>query len=247
RRRGLPPCALGFPCDLLPRLRAHAPRRRGRATLLAGGALQPARAVDGRALPALRRLLPRLPRCGRGARRRRPRARQPREHEADGRGSRAVASIRARMRVCADVGGTFTDVLALEADGRVRATKVLSTPPDYDRAVVEAVREVAGPDVEAIVHGTTVATNAVLERRGARTALVTTAGFRDVLELRRMRMPHLYDYFWTKPEPLVPRRLRFEIAERMTVSGEELTPLDDNDARALAARLREAEPEAVAV
>jgi N-methylhydantoinase A/oxoprolinase/acetone carboxylase beta subunit len=94
------------------------------------------------------------------------------------------------MRVGADVGGTFTDVLALDSDGRVRITKVLSTPPDYDRAVIDAVGEVAGPDVEAIVHGTTVATNAVLERRGARTALVTTEGFRDVLELRRMRSPH---------------------------------------------------------
>src|SRR6478609_7467270 len=103
-------------------------------------------------------------------------------------------------RIGADVGGTFTDVLVLEADGKVRFTKVLSTPPDYDRAVVAAVRElgVEAP-VEAVVHGTTVATNAVLERRGARTALVTTEGFRDVLELRRMRMPHLYDYFWTKP------------------------------------------------
>ena len=151
------------------------------------------------------------------------------------------------MRAAADVGGTFTDVLALQPDGRVRATKVLSTPPDYDRAVIEAVRELAGPGVEALVHGTTVATNAVLERRGARTALVTTEGFRDVLELRRMRMPHLYDYFWTKPEPLVPRRLRFEIAERMTASGEELTPLDERAARALAARLREAAPAAVAV
>ncbi|HEY2218878.1 MAG TPA: hydantoinase B/oxoprolinase family protein [Gaiellaceae bacterium] len=151
------------------------------------------------------------------------------------------------MRVGADVGGTFTDVLAVDSDGRVRVTKVLSTPPDYDRAVIEAVGEVAGPAVEAIVHGTTVATNAVLERRGARTALVTTEGFRDVLELRRMRMPHLYDYFWTKPEPLVPRHLRFEIAERMTVSGEELKALDDGAARALAARLRDAAPEAVAV
>jgi 5-oxoprolinase (ATP-hydrolysing)/N-methylhydantoinase A len=151
------------------------------------------------------------------------------------------------MRVGADVGGTFTDVLTLDARGRVRATKVLSTSPDYDRAVIDAVRELGAPDVDAIVHGTTVATNAVLERRGARTALVTTEGFRDVLELRRMRMPHLYDYFWTKPEPLVPRRLRFEIAERMSVSGEELKPLDDDEARALAARLREAAPEAVAV
>jgi len=151
------------------------------------------------------------------------------------------------MRIGADVGGTFTDVLALDADGRVRATKVLSTPPEYDRAVVEAVDALAGGEVETIVHGTTVATNAVLERRGARTALVTTEGFRDVLELRRIRMPHLYDYFWTKPEPLVPRHLRFEIAERMTAAGDVLKPLDDGEARTLAARLREAEPEAVAV
>src|SRR4051794_28665294 len=247
RRRGLPQGPLGLPRDLLPRLRTSAARRRGRASLLAGRALQPPRALDRGALQALGRLLPRLPRRVRGARRRRRRARHPREHAADGRGSRDVASVRAGMRVGADVGGTFTDVLAVDSDGRVRVTKVLSTPPDYDRAVIEAVGEVAGPAVEAIVHGTTVATNAVLERRGARTALVTTEGFRDVLELRRMRMPHLYDYFWTKPEPLVPRHLRFEIAERMTVSGEELKALDDGAARALAARLRDAAPEAVAV
>jgi 5-oxoprolinase (ATP-hydrolysing)/N-methylhydantoinase A len=148
------------------------------------------------------------------------------------------------MRVGADVGGTFTDVLVLDAGGQVRVTKVLSTPPDYDRAVIEAV---AGLEVDELVHGTTVATNAVLERRGARTALVTTAGFRDVLELRRMRMPHLYDYFWTKPEPLVPRHLRFEIAERMTVAGDTLEPLADEDAHALVARLREAAPESIAV
>src|ERR687885_718835 len=73
--------------------------------------------------------------------------------------------------------------------------------------------------VAGVVHGTTVATNAVLERRGALTALVTTAGFRDVLELRRMRMPHLYDYFWTKPPSLVERRLRFEVAERVLADG----------------------------
>src|SRR5207248_2676641 len=200
-----------------------ASRDRGRAAVLAGGAVQPPRPLHGCALRTLGRVLPRLPRRVRGPRRRRRRARDPREHAADGRRSCTVASIRGRMRIGADVGGTFTDVLALDGDGRVRVPKVLSTPPDYDRAVVDAVRELAGPKLEAIVHGTTVATNAVLERRGARTALVTTEGFRDVLELRRMRMPHLYDYFWTKPEPLVPRHLRFEIAERMTVSGEVLT------------------------
>src|SRR6185437_14525371 len=127
-----------------------------------------------------------------------------------------------------DVGGTFTDVLTLEADGSVRARKVLSTPPDYDRAVVEALR---GLSPAAVVHGTTVATNAVLERRGALTVLVTTEGFRDVLELRRMRMPHLYDYFWTKPPSLVPRRLRFELGERVTASGEVLKPFDEAEAQ----------------
>jgi N-methylhydantoinase A len=151
-------------------------------------------------------------------------------------------------RIGADVGGTFTDVLVLEADGRVRFTKVLSTPPDYDRAVVDAVAELGvETPAEAVVHGTTVATNAVLERRGARTALVTTEGFRDVLELRRMRMPHLYDYFWTKPPSLVPRRARFEVSERVTASGEVLKPLDEDEVRSLAASLRETAPEAVAV
>ena len=145
-------------------------------------------------------------------------------------------------RIGADVGGTFTDVICVGDDGRVSFTKVLSTPPAYDRAVVSAVAELAGRRARSasVVHGTTVATNAVLERRGARPALVTTEGFRDVLELRRMRMPHLYDYFWTKPPSLVPRRDRFEIAERMTADGEVLKPLDEDEARALAARLREA-------
>src|SRR5262245_33053397 len=109
-------------------------------------------------------------------RRRRCGASDPREHAADCGRSRTAPSLRAHVKIGADVGGTFTDVLALDGDGRVQVTKILSTPPDYDRAVVDAVRELDG-DVEAIVHGTTVATNAVLERRGARTALVTTEGF----------------------------------------------------------------------
>lgn len=104
-------------------------------------------------------------------------------------------------RIGADVGGTFTDVVLADDDGRIRVEKILSTPPEYDRAVVGAVRALGGAD--EVVHGTTVATNAVLERRGARTALVTTSGFRDVLELRRMRMPHLYYAFWSKPPTLV--------------------------------------------
>jgi N-methylhydantoinase A len=148
-------------------------------------------------------------------------------------------------RIGADVGGTFTDVVVSDGDGGLRFTKVLSTPPAYDRAVVDAVDSLGGAD--EVVHGTTVATNAVLEHRGARTAVVTTKGFRDVLELRRMRMPHLYDYFWSKPATLVERRLRFEVDERVLADGTVQTRLGDADARAVAARLRDAEVESVAV
>ena len=151
-------------------------------------------------------------------------------------------------RIGVDVGGTFTDVILHRADGSAIVRKVLSTPPNYDAAVVAAVGALTkGADVTGVVHGTTVATNAVLERRGAATALVTTYGFRDVLELRRLRIPHMYDPFWRKPEPLVPRRLRFEIRERMAADGTVITPLDDNEARAVAVALRAARVEWVAV
>ena len=153
-------------------------------------------------------------------------------------------------RVGADVGGTFTDVILQRPDGAISVRKVLSTPPHYDRAVVAGVRDLlpdAGERLAEVVHGTTVATNAVLERRGARTALVTTEGFRDVLELRRVRMPHLYDLFWNKPPPLVERELRLEVGERVAASGEVLRPLDEDEVRGAARRLRELEVESVAV
>ena len=156
-------------------------------------------------------------------------------------------------RIGADVGGTFTDVIVEDGSGRVTFRKVLSTPPAYDQAVVAAASALAREpgrrpaEISEVVHGTTVATNAVLERRGARTAVVTTLGFRDVLELRRMRMPHLYDYFWTKPPPLVPRHLRFEVAERMAADGTVLLALDLADSQRVAGRLRDAQVEAVAV
>src|SRR3954447_17461398 len=143
-------------------------------------------------------------------------------------------------RIGADVGGTFTDVILQRADGSATVAKRLSTPPNYDAAVIEAVAALTnGTSIEGVVHGTTVATNAVLEHRGALTALVTTAGFRDVLELRRLRIPRMYEPFWRKPEPLVPQRLRFEIGERMSADGTVLRALDDEDARAVAGRLRE--------
>ncbi|MEI7760233.1 MAG: hydantoinase/oxoprolinase family protein [Thermoleophilia bacterium] len=154
-------------------------------------------------------------------------------------------------RIGVDVGGTFTDVLLHTADGRVQLRKLLSTPPDYDLAVVEAVSGLAGGDppavVSEVVHGTTVATNAVLQRLGAETALITTRGFRDVLELRRLRIPHMYDLFWRKPPPLVERRLRFEVSERMAADGAVLQPLDDAEVRELAGSLRRLGIDSIAV
>ena len=154
-----------------------------------------------------------------------------------------------RARIGADVGGTFTDVILQRPDGRATIRKLLSTPPHYDAAVVSAAAGLAAHagEVSAVVHGTTVATNAVLERRGALTALVTTAGFRDVLELRRLRIPHMYDPFWRKPAPLVPRRRRYEVNERVTADGTVLRRLDPAEARAVAAQLAADGVESVAV
>ena len=156
-----------------------------------------------------------------------------------------------RARVGVDVGGTFTDVILHEADGRARVHKLLSTPPSYDRAVVDSVTQLlAGGTtgtIGEVVHGTTVATNAVIERLGAETALLTTRHFRDVLELRRLRVPHMYDLFWRKPAPLVERRLRFEVSERMAADGTVVQPLDEADVATVAARLRELGIDSVAV
>jgi N-methylhydantoinase A len=160
----------------------------------------------------------------------------------------AMAVTDNSARIGVDVGGTFTDVILRRADGCASVRKLLSTPPAYDVAVVEAVAGLAeGATITGVVHGTTVATNAVLEHRGALTALVTTGGFRDVLELRRLRIPQMYDPMWRKPPPLVPRRLRFEVSERMAADGSEIRPLDEAEARAVAAQLRETGVESIAV
>ena len=156
-------------------------------------------------------------------------------------------------RVAADIGGTFTDVAAVLPDGRVATRKLPSTPPRYADAVVAGVtallEELGSPRdaVEQILHGCTVATNAILEHKGAKTALLTTRGFRDVLELQRVRVPALYDPLFEKPKPLVPRRLRFEVRERLDARGEVVEALDRDDvARAIAA-MRDEDVEAIAV
>ncbi|MCW5850274.1 MAG: hydantoinase/oxoprolinase family protein [Anaerolineae bacterium] len=158
-----------------------------------------------------------------------------------------------RLRIGADVGGTFTDVVILDDAGHVWTDKVLSTPPEFEQAVLQSVArllarlEADGQAVTEVAHGTTVATNAVLEHRGALTALITTRGFRDVLELRRIRAPQMYDLFWEKPRPLVERYLRFELTERLSATGEVVTPLNRDDLAQICARLQQAGVESVAV
>ena len=130
--------------------------------------------------------------------------------------------------VGADTGGTFTDLVT--ADGRI--AKVLSTPDDPGRALREglAALDDIGPRPALLAHGTTVATNALLERRGARVALVTTEGFADVIEIGRQDRPSLYDIWADRPAPLVPRELRFEVGGRLDAQGHELAPVPPSQA-----------------
>ncbi|MDT7604382.1 MAG: N-methylhydantoinase, partial [Acidobacteriota bacterium] len=155
------------------------------------------------------------------------------------------------MRVGVDTGGTFTDFVF--ARGRsLHIFKLASTPADPSLAITEGLRRVAREtgarlsEIE-VVHGTTVGTNALLERRGARVALVATAGFEDVIEIGRQARPRLYDLDAVKPAPLVPRTLRFGVRERVAASGEILESLEDADIAELIAKLKRAAPESVVV
>ena len=157
------------------------------------------------------------------------------------------------LRVGVDIGGTFTDLVFLLPDGKLCKRKVASTPADYSRAILDAVsafctKQGISPEQFAeIVHATTVATNAILERKGARTALLTTEGFRDVLELRRTRIPLSYDLGWQKPVPLVERRLRFPVRERVDAGGKVLTALDPSVLEPIISELLSSQVEAIAV
>ncbi len=144
-----------------------------------------------------------------------------------------------------DVGGTFTDFVAL-IDGRIVVHKRSTTPDDPSRSIIEGMREM-GLLGSPVVHGTTVATNALLERRGARTALVTTAGFADVLEIGRQNRPRLYLLSQHRPPPLVPSELRFEVRERMGADGRTVIAPDEEDVAETARRIGESGAESIAV
>jgi N-methylhydantoinase A len=158
-----------------------------------------------------------------------------------------------RYRVGVDIGGTFTDIVVIDEDGRAHTRKVSSSVDDYARAITEGLaglfEELGLPAdaVEEVRHGTTVASNAILEQKGARTGLITTRGFRDILEIRNLRMPRLYDIGWTKPPPLVERHLRAVVDERIDARGEVVRPLDPADAERAVRRLLDQGIEAIAV
>ncbi|MBA3630035.1 MAG: hydantoinase/oxoprolinase family protein, partial [Actinobacteria bacterium] len=151
------------------------------------------------------------------------------------------------IRLGVDVGGTFTDLVAL-VGGEVKTAKVPSTPKDQSEGVMDSLKAagIEATEVAAFAHGMTVATNALLERSGARTALITTEGFRDILEIGRQNRPALYDLTQDRPAPLVPRDLRFTVKERMGRDGV-IEPLDSSSVSEAVEALREANVDAVAV
>jgi N-methylhydantoinase A len=149
--------------------------------------------------------------------------------------------------VAIDTGGTFTDCVWIDATHRLRMLKVFSTPADPSQAIVEALRKIDHQGELLILHGTTVGTNTLLERKGARTALVTTAGFEDAIEIGRQARPKLYDFFFDRLEPLVPAELRFGIEERTASDGEILTAPTPADLKSLLSRVEAKHPESIAI
>jgi N-methylhydantoinase A len=151
-------------------------------------------------------------------------------------------------RAAVDIGGTFTDLVYLDGDrGEVGLGKAASTPGQFEKGVMSVLDEARLHEVEFLAHGTTIVINALTERSGAVTALLTTRGFRDVLEITRANRPDLYNLLYAKPRPFVPRRLRLEVTERMSYRGEVMTPLDEADVRAAVEEARRGGAEAVAI
>jgi len=156
------------------------------------------------------------------------------------------------VRLGVDIGGTFTDVV-IERPGGRESTKVLTTHAAPEEAIVEGIRQVCGKaglqprDIDQVIHGTTLATNALIERRGAKTALITTKGFRDVIEMRTESRFEQYDLNLSLPEPLLARNRRYVVNERVEASGRVLVPLERAEIRMLAEELGEAGYESIAV
>jgi N-methylhydantoinase A len=156
------------------------------------------------------------------------------------------SNSRAPVRVAVDTGGTFTDCVWIEG-GRLRMLKVFSTPDDPSWAIAEAVKRIVGRNTSVLLHGTTVGTNAVLERKGARVAFVTTEGFEDAIEIGRQARPKLYDFFFERIPPLVMSDMRFGIAERTRGDGSVEKAPDQSALAAMAECIGKMRPQAIAV
>src|SRR5882762_2505327 len=176
-------------------------------------------------------------------------------HRAEPRSKSKAAnkSVRATRAIAIDTGGTFTDCVWME-NGALRTLKVFSTPDDPSRAIGEALRRIGvstkgtrSAAALTLLHGTTVGTNALLQRKGARVALITTAGFEDVIEIGRQARPRLYDFFFDRVPPLVPRELRFGVMERTDAEGRILERPSDAELTRLREAVRRAEPDAIAI
>jgi len=157
------------------------------------------------------------------------------------------------FRVGADIGGTFTDLVLLDQDGTLHTKKVPSTVDAYEEAIVDGLAsvfeatDVTADSVSEVLHGTTVASNAILEHKGAKAGLITTKGFRDVLEIRTLRMPRLYDLHWEKPPALVERYLRLDVDERINNRGEVEKALDLAEVERVVQKLLDEQVETIAV
>ena len=157
------------------------------------------------------------------------------------------------VQIACDIGGTFTDLVAQVSDGQAHVRKIPSTPISPGEAVIKGLQQLLDDlhlsfsDVTEVVHGTTVGSNIILQKQGGKTGLITTQGFRDVLEIGRIRTPTMFDVAWDKPVPLVPRRYRLEVVERMGADGEIVVPLNEASVLAAGARLVEEGIETTAV
>ncbi|OIQ54668.1 acetophenone carboxylase gamma subunit [Moorella thermoacetica] len=154
------------------------------------------------------------------------------------------------MRVATDIGGTFTDLVYLDEDtGRVGVAKTDTTPPEFEQGVINAIKKAGLTEtgINFFVHGTTVIINALTERKGAKTGLITTRGFRDVLELGRSNRADIYNVYYKKPVPFVPRYLRLEVEERINYKGEVLVPLKEDDVRRCIAQFKKEGVEAIGI
>lgn len=153
------------------------------------------------------------------------------------------------MRVATDIGGTFTDLVAVDDQGKTILTKSHTTPPNFEEGVIKVIQKsgVCPQEIKDFIHGTTTIINALTERKGAKTALITTKGFRDVLEIARCNRPDLFNMVFAKPRPFIPRYLRKEVEERVSFDGKIITPLNEDDIRTAVEYFKKEKVEAIAV